>query len=535
MRLLFVFFLSPYLLFAQTSLLPTHFYSLDGNVKDTGIEALHGENHGVAFDSGFTEKPFTGAAFTEIDQYISLPVNLNLKNKGMTLSFWVYPEKQAKPTVLFTQKEDIESPGWQVALKSFYGKSIFLWDFPTSGFRDDKLHFRGYSRQKWGRAFETWYQISMTFSPDDKIRFYLDGILVHESKNLERMGSFETEAPIIVGNHPRNTLSKTYVPFKGKIDNISLFDFALEPEEIEEYYFQQAPNLHMKWGLVSEFIREQMRRNIYTRNRKEGKPDNECFFTNMANRIHMGDRRISQFIGVRQFDTKEPKLSYDEHTQKLHIEFPGFDTLAFHNIHPEDFSLEEFKLENLEFINTKFEPLGSDSLHFSYQEIHNPRTGKRYVSESKLSYETFKTYVPTIKNITDNLEFGFPVEHLHVPLPNIYFETGKDSLLKASYTSLNRVVLLLNQYPEINIDISGHTDNKGDFQQNLNLSTARAKAVRDYLIKKGIEIKRLKYGGYGSSKPSVSNDTSAGRKQNRRVEIQVTSDVKASLDKKLIR
>ena len=71
------------------------------------------------------------------------------------------------------------------------------------------------------------------------------------------------------------------------------------------------------------------------------------------------------------------------------------------------------------------------------------------------------------------------------------------------------------------IEISGHTDNIGDKEHNQELSTARAKAVADYLVSKGIEVKRITYKGYGSTRPIASNDTEEGKAQNRRVEIKI--------------
>ena len=71
------------------------------------------------------------------------------------------------------------------------------------------------------------------------------------------------------------------------------------------------------------------------------------------------------------------------------------------------------------------------------------------------------------------------------------------------------------------IEIAGHTDNIGDEAYNLELSTNRAKAVVEYLVQKGINSERMKYIGYGFSKPVASNDSEEGRKQNRRTEMMV--------------
>ena len=79
----------------------------------------------------------------------------------------------------------------------------------------------------------------------------------------------------------------------------------------------------------------------------------------------------------------------------------------------------------------------------------------------------------------------------------------------------------MNDYPTYFLQIDGHTDNVGSEESNLRLSKARAKACFDYFVEKGIAPSRLYSPGYGESKPSFSNDTSAGRAENRRVEFRV--------------
>lgn len=108
-----------------------------------------------------------------------------------------------------------------------------------------------------------------------------------------------------------------------------------------------------------------------------------------------------------------------------------------------------------------------------------------------------------------------------VVLRNIFFDYGKSTLRPESYVELDRLVNLLNEFPKMRIEISGHTDNRSSLQFNQKLSEARAKAVVDYLISKGISPSRLEYKGYAFLQPIASNDTEEGRQQNRRVEFKV--------------
>lgn len=106
-------------------------------------------------------------------------------------------------------------------------------------------------------------------------------------------------------------------------------------------------------------------------------------------------------------------------------------------------------------------------------------------------------------------------------LTGIQFESGKDVILKSSYPILNDVVKILNDNPSYRLFIAGHTDNTGNPEKNLELSKSRAAAVKNYIVKKGIDAKRLSSEGFGDTQPVADNKTPAGRAKNRRVEFKV--------------
>jgi outer membrane protein OmpA-like peptidoglycan-associated protein len=109
-----------------------------------------------------------------------------------------------------------------------------------------------------------------------------------------------------------------------------------------------------------------------------------------------------------------------------------------------------------------------------------------------------------------------------VTLNNIFFDTNKFELLPESITELDLLVDLLKSNANVSIEIQGHTDNVGDVKFNQKLSENRAKAVYDYLLKNGIDAKRLTFKGFGETKPKADNSTEDGKKQNRRTEFIVT-------------
>lgn len=108
-----------------------------------------------------------------------------------------------------------------------------------------------------------------------------------------------------------------------------------------------------------------------------------------------------------------------------------------------------------------------------------------------------------------------------IRINNIFFEFAQFELLPESFPELNRLVEILNKYPELNIQINGHSDDVGTESRNNLFSLNRAKAVSNYLTSKGINPKRLKVKGFGYSQPLINDTTEEARSQNRRVEFLI--------------
>jgi len=106
----------------------------------------------------------------------------------------------------------------------------------------------------------------------------------------------------------------------------------------------------------------------------------------------------------------------------------------------------------------------------------------------------------------------------------VTFVTGKSTLDSQGKKVLDEVAQILERYPDIPIEIGGHTDSDGKAKTNLLLSRKRAENVKRYLVKKGIGADRLKAVGYGESKPLVKNDTPEHKRINRRVEFKIIGE-----------
>ena len=108
-------------------------------------------------------------------------------------------------------------------------------------------------------------------------------------------------------------------------------------------------------------------------------------------------------------------------------------------------------------------------------------------------------------------------------LHNIYFDHDKADFLPRSFRELNTLVRILNEHPEMTIEVQGHTDNVGTEEYNYQLSLSRAQAVVDYLVRKGIASRKVTSKGFGSTIPLAENTSEDGRKINRRVEFLILS------------
>ena len=113
------------------------------------------------------------------------------------------------------------------------------------------------------------------------------------------------------------------------------------------------------------------------------------------------------------------------------------------------------------------------------------------------------------------------IETLNYVAQNVQFQTGKATLKEVSFSILDKVVVIMQQYPNYSIAIGGHTDSIGDAATNQLLSERRAKSCYDYLVSRGVSSSRMNYVGYGETRPIGDNRYKEGREKNRRTEFSL--------------
>ncbi len=159
------------------------------------------------------------------------------------------------------------------------------------------------------------------------------------------------------------------------------------------------------------------------------------------------------------------------------------------------------------------------------EEAYNLANLKANGSFSRNFYlepETTQTQATTLPTPVESTEIPtsdpVQVNENTFRLDKVYFNTGEAVITPESFTQLDGLASMMQQDPNMKIQVVGHTDNQGDSRLNKKLSLQRAFNVREYLISQGIDGKRIKFNGVGGESPIAPNDTEENRQKNRRVE-----------------
>ena len=187
-------------------------------------------------------------------------------------------------------------------------------------------------------------------------------------------------------------------------------------------------------------------------------------------------------------------------------------------------------------LGARFELINVESGETILTDYSDDKTGKYLaaipsdanymLNVSKKGYLFYSAHLP-IKGIKSSAFIkDIPLQPIQVGqiivLNNIFFRFDSFSLKHESVAELKKVINFLNEYPNVKVELSGHTDSKGSDTYNLTLSENRARIVFEYLINVGkINKDRMTYKGYGETKPIDTNETEEGRANNRRTEFKI--------------
>ena len=147
------------------------------------------------------------------------------------------------------------------------------------------------------------------------------------------------------------------------------------------------------------------------------------------------------------------------------------------------------------------------------QPVMEPEPVHDYQAEPPVSY-----VAPAVQEPVYHADAPAPITQT-VILHGLTFKTESTDIDESSYPVLDNIYNSLVYYPDLKIEIAGHTDNQGADDFNMSLSLNRARSVMNYLVSKGIASDRIRARGYGKDRPVESNETAEGRAANRRVEV----------------
>ena len=186
---------------------------------------------------------------------------------------------------------------------------------------------------------------------------------------------------------------------------------------------------------------------------------------------------------------------------------------------------------NIPYPNTRILIKGSTKNYTFISDIKGSgiidlKKGEEFIVSCFVNGEEFKfdevIYIEKNKNIISaNIDLQFDLYESIFEIKNLNFKTAKYNIEEKYFQELDNLKSLLVNENEIRIEIAGHTDNNGSELANQLLSENRAKSVKSYLVKNGIDKLRINCVGYGEKQPIADNNSKQGREKNRRIEIRI--------------
>lgn len=433
-------------------------YPFTLNAGDSSIYKQHGTVSGAKL----TESARCGASayyFDGKDDYIDFG-NPKIFERGlreMTISVWV-----------MNQKTDFKQDAFGMIIgkwafdpaKDQFGLFINSNNKIVMSIGDGKKHGEGiYANKKIQN--NVWYHIVAVFRAPDKIRLYINGKLDREGTQEGTTGMLpKSDVSLKVGRQMLNH-NRAY---EGLLSGIRMYKRALSDDEIKQLFDYEG-------SICKKFILE-----------------GDVLDANKMQPIGMPSEVI-----IKNLKTGEDVLSTDSDPVDGYykIELPIGQQYGIFA-----------KAENYRYVSVN-------------QSID---TRADFEKKNKTAVKAGVTQEIVMRR--DLLMIPFEVGQ-KVRVNNVFFDFGKADLQDESFSELDFLVGLFTAFPNLVLEIGGHTDNVGSDDANQKLSAARANSVRTYLMGKGIGAEKVIAKGYGEAMPVADNESEEGKQLNRRVEFTI--------------
>ncbi len=401
--------------------------------------------------------------------------------KGET---WTSPEPLPKAI----NSDEVENS----ACFSFDGKKIYFIRGKTN---DNSSNGDIYMSEKVNGKWKTAKRLSNVVNSkydEDGVFMHPDGkTLFFSSKGFNSIGGYD----IFKSTQQKN--GKWTIP-----ENLG---YPVNTPEDDIYFVQSADG---KTGYYSSI-------------RDEGQGFTDIYTINFSPQKPMYQNSDDNLIASDNNTTKEVYLETTEDDKTVNLTLVTGIVFNNNTLEPVEVKIQIFDNKKNEII------LETTSNSASGKYLVSLPSGKNYgmaITASNYLFHSENFDLPeaqTFQNVTKDIALFPIIEGSKIVLNNIFFDFNKSVLKGESSSELDIFVEFLQENSDINIEISGHTDNKGSHEYNKKLSEARAKAVVDYFIEKGVKKERLQYRGASFDEPVASNKTEKGRQLNRRVEFKI--------------
>ncbi|HEY5535155.1 MAG TPA: OmpA family protein [Ignavibacteria bacterium] len=471
------------------------YYSFNGNAKDESGNGYDGTVKGATLTTDRFGNPNNAYSLNGANQYIKLPSSINIQS-NLSISFWIKTDlvdndSWYKGTFLIDRDICGISRDWSVSIGRG-GKIIFNTGHSNA---DSPLY------SKTDINNNVWRQIVIVRDASSvKKKIYVDGVLNSEEK-FEESYFANNNINIYIGASYCETSDHDY--YKGNIDDIKIFNRILTENEIKSDFLGINDNVYNSDLLKAQQAFSEGKYLLVLELLKDFPVDDPLYFDAVA-LMNQAIAKLSS-NSTQSFVTVSGSINCGcSKAISGYVVFEDMNT-------------------RLSVGKCRITPDGYYCIVLPSGKIYS------YYIDSKDFYPSSRIIDFTTPNQTPNYKDNITLvsyeemkeQQASVRINNIFFDFNESKLKSESYLELDRLYKFLNDNSDISVEISGHTDNIGSDEYNITLSNARANAVKDYLISKGISGNRIMSKGYGKSKPVATNDTDEGRQLNRRVEFKI--------------